>query len=99
MGADSSSKMLNRRGLVLDRENLAVLVVTAAWAYGMGTLDLAALRANGAANRGALVVCGTTRMGANPASFTLRYCHRYLPFLHSVPESYGTLKYFEHAKK
>ena len=65
----------------------------------MRTLDLAALRANGAADRGALVVCGTTRMGADPASFTLRYCHRYLPFLHSVPETYDTLKYFEHAKK
>lgn len=38
-------------------------------------------------------------MGANPASFTLRYCHRYLPFLHSVPKTYDTLKYFEHAKK
>lgn len=65
----------------------------------MRTLDLAALRANGAADSGALVVCGTTRMGADPASFTLRYCHRYLPFLHSVPETYDTLKYFEHAKK
>ena len=87
------------RGLVLDREDLAVLVVATARAYGMRTLDLAALRANGAADRGALVVCGTTRMGANPASFTLRYCHRYLPFLHSVPKTYDTLKYFEHAKK
>ena len=98
MAAGSIHASTSANALLFDGQDFLALVIAARGAHGVRALDLATLRANGAANRGALVIGRAAGMRHGPASFTLGYCHRYLPFLPQRTSSHA-LTYSEHANQ